>query len=103
MSINRDMRKYELLVREDTSSESGAKKSIWTQLKEVSVAIYDKSERFSTENIKYKEATHIGLTRDREILSGMELKSGAVKYQVMARNGNGRLVSLVLKVVTSNG
>lgn len=67
MSINRDMKAYDLEQRISIRTESGAEDYEWKKVCSIKAAVYKKNDRSVVTSEKYLESTHIGLTQYRMI------------------------------------
>lgn len=100
MSINRDMKKYMLQHNDPVRSPSGAPKDIWTDVREIDVAVYKKNDLKVVASEKYIESTHTGLTYCRDIQADtFRLVLNDVIYTITDCNTEGRLTNLLLKAV----
>lgn len=103
MSINSEMKKVKLQVKEKVESPSGAEKIIWKDVKDTLVAIYKTNDTLNTQSIKYNSSSHTGLTFNKEIKESVNrLVDNEVVYEVVGANPKGRLNSLLLKVVDTD-
>ncbi|MEG1495271.1 MAG: hypothetical protein RR406_03125 [Bacilli bacterium] len=103
MSINSEMKKVKLQVKEKVESPSGAEKFIWKDVKDTLVAIYKTNDTLNTQSIKYNSSSHTGLTFNKNIKEGINrLIDNEVVYDVVGANPKGRLNSLLLKVVDTD-
>lgn len=103
MSINRDMKSYTLQQKKKSRTPSGAEKWEWTDSGSVSVAIYNSGERFVSASVRYKEATHVGLTHSKGVRAGKNrlIRDGAI-YNIIDCKPEARLAVLILKVVDTD-
>lgn len=100
MSINRDMREYDLEHRVPVRTESGAEDYEWEKVCTIRAAVYKKNDRGVVTSEKYLESTHTGLTKYRAIVADeYRLVGDGVCYWVSDCNPEGRLTNLLLKVV----
>ena len=100
MSINSEMRRLILQENKEIIKPSGARKKGWVDLKEPTlIAIYETDSRVNTNNAKWNESTHIGLTFNKSITSKNRLKDGERIYNITGINAQGRLNQLFLKVI----
>lgn len=103
MSVNRDMRDYELLKANKTRSTSGAEKEDLEKVRDISVAVYKTSDMISAGSAKYKESTHVGMTHFKDIKAGtFHIRNEDHKFEIISFNPDGRLAVLLLKEVDSD-
>ena len=103
MSVNRDMRDYQVQERTDTRTLSGAKKGVWQDVRPIQAAVYKVNERRVSASIRYGEASHTGLTYCQEIRKNVNrLVRNGVVYEILDVNTEGRLTNLILKVVDAD-
>lgn len=101
MSINRDMKAYDLEQQIPIRTESGAANYEWKKVCSIKAAVYKKNDRSVVTSEKYLESTHTGLTRYRTIEADKyRLVRDDVCYLVTDCNPERRLTNLLLKVVT---
>ncbi|WP_194190804.1 hypothetical protein [Clostridium chrysemydis] len=100
MSINSEMRKLILQENKEIMKPSGARKDNWIDFKEpILIAIYETDSRVNTNNAKWNESTHIGLTFNKSVTSKNRLKDGEKIYTITGVNPQGRLNQVFLKVI----
>lgn len=100
MSINRDMKEYDLEHQVPIRTKSGAEDYKWERVCQVKAAVYKKNDMSVVTSEKYLESTHTGLTRYRAIVADKyRLVRDGVYYLVTDCNPEGRLTNLFLKVV----
>lgn len=100
MSINRDMKKYDLEHKVSSRTKTGAERNGWESVGTIDVAVYKKNDMRMTGSEKYMKSTHSGLTHCREIKADeYRLLRGGVVYEIIDCNTQGRLTNLLLKVV----
>lgn len=100
MSINSEMRKLILQENKEIIKLSGARKKDWVDSKEpILIAIYETDSRVNTNNAKWNESTHIGLTFNKSITTKNRLKDGEKIYTITGVNQQGRLNQIFLKVI----
>lgn len=100
MSINRDAKIYEVWEQTKEKTQSGSDKIKWRKIQEVLVTVYKKNDMLKTGNIRYNEATHTGLTRDKAFKAGKhQLRRNGNVYDITEVNPDGRLTVLYLKEV----
>lgn len=104
MSVNRDMRVYELWKKEKTRTASGAEDWKWNPTgKEIKVAVYKKNDMTSSGSEHYREATHTGQTHFKEMKAGTyQLRRDGRVFNVTDFNPDGRLVTMILKEVDTD-
>ena len=104
MSINRKMRSVVLQKNDPIETASGAKQDNWVDVKEITIAISKTDETLTVANEKYKEASHTGLTYERDIEAGtFRLVFNDCVYRIISCNAESRLTNLLLKEVAGNG
>lgn len=92
--IAREMKSYQLTRPAITLDGYGASVFTYSTLRTIDVAIYFDSQ-ISLNNPQYAEATHTGLTKDKNI----QMKDKIGNYEVLQVNPIGRLNQLILKEV----
>lgn len=103
MSINSEMKKVKLQLKEKIESPSGAEKFIWKDVKDTLVAIYKTNDTLNTQSIRYNSSSHTGLTFNKEIKEGINrLIDNDIVYEVISANPKGRFNTLLLRVVETN-
>lgn len=103
MSVNRDMRSYELLKKEKVRTQSGAEGWEWNPDGEIKATVYKKSDRIASGNERYREATHVGQTHFKKMKAGMyQLRKDGRVFDVIDFNPDGRLASMLLKEVDAD-
>lgn len=84
----------------DIITPSMARKKEWVDLENpILIAIYETDSRVNTNNARYNESSHIGLTFNKEISSKNRLKDGDKIYNIIGVNPQGRLSQVFLKVI----
>lgn len=84
----------------DIITLSMARKKEWVDLENpILIAIYETDSRVNTNNARYNESSHIGLTFNKEISSKNRLKDGDKIYNIIGVNPQGRLSQVFLKVI----
>lgn len=104
-SINRDMGKIFLDKKTKTRTPSGAEKWNWDTENsiEIEVAIYDIDDRINTQNARFNDSSHIGLTRYKDIKEGLNrLRKGDMIYNILSSKSKGRFTQLLLKRVDTD-
>ncbi|UBK38679.1 hypothetical protein KLF44_04500 [Clostridium perfringens] len=100
MSINSNMKSLILQENREIITTSMARKKEWEDLEEpILIAIYETDSRVNTNNARYNDSTHIGLTFNKEISSKNRLKDGDKIYTITGVNPQGRLSQVFLKVI----
>lgn len=100
MSINSNMKSLILQENREIITPSLARKKEWVDLEEpILIAIYETDSRVNTNNARYNESSHIGLTFNKEISSKNRLKDGDKIYNIIGVNPQGRLSQVFLKVI----
>lgn len=100
MSINSEMRKVILQENKEIIKPSGARKKDWVDAKEpILIAIYETDSRVNTNDARYNDSTHIGLTFNKSITAKNRLKDGERIYNITGVNQQGRLNQVFLKVI----
>ncbi|MBO3312120.1 hypothetical protein [Clostridium perfringens] len=100
MSINSNMKSLILQEYRDIITPSMARKKEWVDLENpILIAIYETDSRVNTNNARYNESSHIGLTFNKEISSKNRLKDGDKIYNIIGVNPQGRLSQVFLKVI----
>ncbi|HHD2745481.1 TPA: hypothetical protein ACOTGR_003343, partial [Clostridium perfringens] len=68
MSINSNMKSLILQEYRDIITPSMARKKEWVDLENpILIAIYETDSRVNTNNVRYNESSHIGLTFSKDI------------------------------------
>lgn len=102
MSIASNMKKYMLQEKKEVRGPSGAKKTVWTDVKEIDVSIKKTSSVLNTQSVRYNESTHIGITFYRNIKIGLNrILEGSKVYDITDVTA-GRQTVLLLKEVNIN-
>lgn len=100
MSINRDMKRYDLEQRVSIRTDSGAEDFEWRKVCTIKVSVYKKNDRNVITSERYLESTHTGLTRYRNIVADKyRIVRDGVCYLITDCNPEGRLTNLLLKAV----
>lgn len=100
MSINRDMEPYMLQEVRPIRSPSGAETQEWTDVEEISIAVYKTNGTKVVASAKYMESTHTGLTYRKDITADRcRLAKDGKVYVITDCNSGGRLTNLLLKGV----
>lgn len=100
MSINSNMKSLILQEEKEVTTPSLARKKGWVDTKEPClIAIYETDSRVNTNNVRYNESTHIGLTFNKNITAKNRLKDGEKIYTITGVNPQGRLNQVFLKVI----
>lgn len=100
MSINRDAKIYEVWEKVKEKTQSGSDKIGWRKIQDVLITVYKKNDMLKTGNVRYNEATHTGLTRDKTFKAGKhQLRRSGNVYDITEVNPDGRLTVLYLKEV----
>ena len=96
--FNRQKIKVNVMAASDKRDSYGYKSEEYTVIKtiEAAVMLYSQS---NTEDIRYKDATHICLTYDKTLTDKMRLETENAVYDVMLVNNEGRLSQIYLKEV----
>ncbi len=103
MSVNRDMRKYELWKKEKERSPSGAPKESWKLAGTVLAAVYKTSDMIQHGNERYNQASHTALTHEKGLRAGLyQIRKDDRTYQITDVNEDGRIAVLLLKEVDSD-
>lgn len=100
MSVNRDAKAYEVWEKIRGKTPSGAEKTNWKKIRNTLITVYKKNDMLKTGSVKYNEATHTGLTKDKEFKAGKhQLRKNETVYDITEVNPDGRLTVLLLKEV----
>lgn len=103
MSVNRDMKLYEVWEKTKEKTPSGADKIGWKKTRDTLVTVYKKNDMLKTGSVKYNEATHTGLTKDKVFKAGKhQLRRKEKVYDITEANPDGRLTVLLLKEVDTD-
>lgn len=103
MSMNRDMREYELWKKEKARSPSGAPKESWKLAGTILAAVYKTSDMIQYGSERYNQASHVALTHEKSIKAGLyQIRQDGCTYQVANANADGRMAVLLLKEVDSD-
>lgn len=96
--FNRQKTKVSVMSNSDKRDNYGYKSEEYSDIKtiEAAVMIYSQS---NTDDIRYKDATHICLTYDKTLTDKMRLKTENAVYDIMLVNNEGRLSQIYLKEV----
>lgn len=100
MSVNRSMQEYVLQEKTLEKTVSGAGKEVWKDKNVICVSVRKVNELRVAANIKYGEASHTGLTYEKDIRKNVNrlIREGIV-YNILDANTESRLTNLVMKVV----
>lgn len=97
--INRQMSVVELLQCAEGYDEYGTKSANeYSRLRDIKAAVV-LYEQKNTNDARFKEATHIAYTRDKEISDDMRIKADNALYDVMLVNPYGRMTVVYLREV----
>ncbi|TGY43183.1 hypothetical protein E5346_12575 [Clostridium perfringens] len=100
MSINSNMKSLILQEYRDIITPSMTRKKEWVDLENpILISIYETDSRVNTNNARYNESSHIGLTFSKEISAKNRLKDGDKIYNIIGVNLQGRLSQVFLKVI----
>lgn len=100
LSINSNMKSLILQENKEVIKPSGARKKEWIDIEEpILIAIYETDSRVNTNNARYNESSHIGLTFNKEISAKNRLRDGNIIYNIIGVNPQGRLSQIFLKVI----
>ncbi len=103
MSVNRDAKAYEVWEKTKGKTPSGADKAGWKKIRGTSMSVYKKNDMLKTGSVKYNEATHTGLTKDKAFKAGKhQLRRKEKVYDITEVNSDGRLTVLLLKEVDTD-
>lgn len=103
MSMNRDMREYELWKKEKARSPSGAPKESWKLAGTILAAVYKTSDMIQHGSERYNQASHTALTYEKGIKAGLyQIRQGDRTYQITDVNADGRMAVLLLKEVDAD-
>ncbi|WP_312647569.1 phage head completion protein [Aminipila sp.] len=103
MSINQEMRPLMLQKRKDGESPTGAVKYEWEDVKTIDVAVYKTNSTLNTQNVRYNESSHTGLTYEKEVEENLyRLVDGERVYDITLADTKNRLTSLLLKEIDTN-
>jgi hypothetical protein len=69
----------------------------FTTVKTVDVSITLTNQFNTPTDIRYKDATHLGLTFDKTLTDNMRVVSGGTSYIILLVNNQTRMTQLVLK------
>lgn len=101
MSLMTRTKDFILQYETTVTTDSGAKKVTWADLKSIKVSISQVNQSMQYQSAKYLESTHVGLTNTKGIKAGKnQLKdSGGNIYQILSAAGDHRVTNLLLKKV----
>ncbi|MDK0900069.1 hypothetical protein [Clostridium perfringens] len=100
LSINSNMKSLILQEYRDIITPSMARKKEWVDLENpILIAIYETDSRVNTNNVRYNESSHIGLTFSKDISAKNRLRDGNMIYNIIGVNPQGRLSQVFLKVI----
>lgn len=98
--ITSNMKKYIVYENIETLDQLGQVSFSYNQIAEVECSVFLQEQHNKNDDIRYREATHIGITRDRLIRQGYKLESSSGSYEViLVPQIKGRFTTLVLKEV----
>lgn len=84
----------------DIITSSMARKKEWVDLENpILISIYETDSRVNTNNARYNESSHIGLTFSKDISAKNRLRDGNMIYNIIGVNPQGRLSQVFLKVI----
>lgn len=101
MSRATRMKTLKLQGSTSVSSNSGAKKQTWHDIKNISVSICQIDETRVIQSVKYKDSTHSGVTYEKGIKSDKNrlLDSNGDIYEIVSAAGDYRMTNLLLRRV----
>lgn len=103
MSVNRDLREYELWKKENVRSPSGAPKEIWKQVGVITAALYKMNDRIQYGSERYNQVSHMAQTYEKNLKSGLyQIRRDGRTYDITDTNPDGRMAVLLLKEVDTN-
>lgn len=106
MSINSNMGKVTLQLKEIVESPTGAKKEKWIDKDIINISIFKTNDTSNIQSVKYNESTHVAVT----FYSNIDTNNYS-NYRLIDNNGviynitsatPGRKLTLLLKVVSTN-
>lgn len=101
MSIASDMQLYKLYRNKKVETTTGTDYE-HVYIKDINVSIYKSSNTVVTNNVKYNDSTHVGISFDKGIKEGDIILSNDIKYIVITSQENRRQTSLLLKEVNTS-
>lgn len=104
MSINSNMRTYNLQENRTTISKTGAKSDSWETTGDIIASIYQTSSTLNTQNVQYNTSTHVGYTYVKGLQPDKHrmVKNGVI-YDVVSVDDGERMSILLLRAVDING
>ena len=106
MSINSEMKKYELQKLIEQRSKTGARVLVWNKIKDINATIQVKNEFNAINSVEYQNSTHIGFIN----LIGIKKKTYRLYcstnkeiFEILSVIPKHRRSELLLKRVKVNG
>lgn len=99
---NRQKHTISVLERSDTRDDYGYKSENFAVSRKIEAAVTLYSQN-NTEDIRYKDATHLCLTEDKSLTDEMRIEDGGRVYDILLVNNESRLSQLFLKEVRKSG
>lgn len=101
MSRATRMKTLKLQGATSVSSNSGAKKQTWHDIKNIAVSICQMDETRVIQSVKYKESTHSGVTYEKGIKADKNrlMDSNGDIYEIVSAAGDYRMTNLLLRRV----
>lgn len=98
--IQANLKPYKVYRRNEGVDAYGQPSDSFTLLKTVEVSVFLQTQTVNNTDVRYKDATHIGLTNDKTLsigdkIIGME----GTEYRILLVNNAGRMAQLTLKEV----
>ena len=94
--INRQKTNVNVYKKTEEKDEYGYKSDDLKYIKTIDMALMLYTQN-NTDDIRYKEATHIALTSDKTLDESMWIVCKEKKYKILLVNNFGRLAHLILK------
>lgn len=91
-----DMKEVSVITFSNGVDSYGQKRKTQSSIKTVKMAIYPYSN-MEVEDIRFREVTHIGLTKDTTITNANEIEEGSNKYLVTHTIPSNRYTQIFLK------
>ena len=99
--LNRQMKRVTVQERSDERDEYGYQQD-YTDSFDINAAIMLYSQQ-NTNDVRYKDATHVAITHYMGLNDSMRLKCGDKTYKVILSNNEGRMAQIMLKEVLDGG
>lgn len=98
--IQANLKPYKAYRRDEGVDAYGQPSTAFTFLKTIEASVFLQTQTVISADIRYKDATHIGLTNDKTLSIGDKIISmEGTEYRILLVNNAGRMAQLTLKGV----